>query len=148
MESVLRYIRRNHRLPPPPHRFNVGGSIGFTATGNDGEGDNYFLIICAGNKATSTGVYPYTPTCVASTQFCVSAKASSTVAAACTYNNVADPGYLTQTQAWYAFLCDDHLAVRNAQLTRAAATRPTTPLIKVTAVPTLPVLSMLITHRI
>jgi hypothetical protein len=88
---------------------NVGGSIGFTATGNDGEGDNYFLIICAGNKATSSGTWPYAPTCVASTQFCVSAKASSTVAAACTYNNVADPGYLTQTQAWYAFLCDDHL---------------------------------------
>ncbi|MDD5527637.1 MAG: hypothetical protein PHO56_01520 [Patescibacteria group bacterium] len=83
---------------------NVGGSIGFQATGLDGEGDDYWLIICSTNSATSTQPGGL-PTCGV-TEFCLSNKASSSVSASCTYNNVTDPG--AETQAWYAFVCDDH----------------------------------------
>lgn len=83
---------------------NVGGSIGFTGTGTDGEGDDYWFIVCSTGVATSTQPGGL-PTCQA-TQFCISSKASSSASASCTYNNVTDPG--SETQNWYAFVCDDH----------------------------------------
>lgn len=83
---------------------NVGASIGFQGTGNDGESNDYWLLVCSGNRATSTIGNP--PTCVASTQFCISNKASSSVSTSCTYSSVTDPG--SETQAWYAFVCDDN----------------------------------------
>jgi hypothetical protein len=84
---------------------NVGGSIGFQTTASDGEDDSYYLLVCSGNKATSTND-GLAPTCVNSTKFCVSGLASSTVANSCTYNNITDPGL--ETQIWYSFVCDDH----------------------------------------
>jgi hypothetical protein len=85
---------------------NVGGSIGFRATAVDDEGDNYWLIVCSGNKATSSLTLGVPPSCVASTQFCISSEQGTGVQASCTYNNITDPG--SETQTWYAFVCDDH----------------------------------------
>jgi hypothetical protein len=84
---------------------NIGASIGFQGTGTDGEGDDYWFIVCTTTEATSTVVAP-APTCVAGNYLCRSAKASSTVQATCTYNNVKNVA--PETQAWYAFVCDDH----------------------------------------
>lgn len=83
---------------------NVGANIGFQGTGTDGEGDDYWFMICSTNVATSTQPGGL-PTCNA-VQFCLSDKASSTVSASCTYSNVTDPG--SEMQSWYAFVCDDH----------------------------------------
>jgi hypothetical protein len=84
---------------------NVGGSIGFTGTATDFEGDSYWMIVCTTTKATSSG-QGIAPVCVGGNSLCVSNKASSTGAVSCTYNNVKDPG--SETQPWYAFVCDDH----------------------------------------
>jgi len=83
---------------------NVGGSISFTATANDPEDNDYYLIICSSDSiiASSTGG---APSC-GDTQFCVSALTGDTTEANCTYSNVADPG--AETDDWYAFVCDDH----------------------------------------
>jgi hypothetical protein len=84
---------------------NVGGTISFQSTATDGENDSYRLIICGGNKATSTND-GNPPTCVASTRFCYSSLASSSVSTSCTYSGITDPG--SETQVWYAFVCDNH----------------------------------------
>lgn len=82
---------------------NIGGSIDFKGTGTDPEGDDYWLLICTSDSATST--IGSAPSC-GGTQLCVSNKASSTVEASCTYSNLTDPG--SETQVWYGFVCDDH----------------------------------------
>jgi hypothetical protein len=92
---------------------NVGGSIGFQATGLDGEGDDYWLIVCSSNSATSSQPSG-TPSCGA-TAFCSSNKASSSASASCTYSGVTDPGL--ETQIWYAFVCDDHYGDPRCSLT-------------------------------
>lgn len=85
---------------------NVGASIGFEGTATDGEGDDYWLIICTTTAATST-IANMQPTCVGGNYLCRSSAASSTVQASCTYNNVKN--IASETQAWYAFVCDEHL---------------------------------------
>jgi hypothetical protein len=82
---------------------NVGGSIGFQATGTDGEGNDYWLLICTTNNATTTGSDPH---CVGGVALCTSTQTSNNVQASCTYNNVTDPG--SEMQTWYAFVCDNH----------------------------------------
>lgn len=85
---------------------NVGGSISFTGTATDGEDDDYWMIICTTTSATSTGP-SMAPTCVNGTTLCVSAAASSTAQASCTYSNVAN--IVSETRSWRAFVCDQHL---------------------------------------
>jgi hypothetical protein len=84
---------------------NVGGNISFTGTATDFEGDSYRLLICGGNKATSTND-SQPPTCTNGTRFCYSSLASSSVQVNCTYSSITDPG--SETQVWYAFVCDNH----------------------------------------
>jgi hypothetical protein len=86
---------------------NVGGSIGFTGTAVDDEGDSYWVIVCSGNKATSSFASGVAPSCVGGTQLCLSSEVASGAGASCTYSNITDPG--SETQVWYAFACDDHL---------------------------------------
>ena len=83
---------------------NVGASIGYTGTADDPEDNSYYLIVCDSDSVTE-GVGGGAPTC-GGTQFCVSSVTADTVQASCTYNNVADPG--AETDAWYAFVCDNH----------------------------------------
>ncbi len=83
---------------------NVGGSITFTATADDPENNDYYLIICDSDSviASTTGG---PPTC-GGTTFCVSNLTTDETQASCTYTNVADPG--AETDDWYAFVCDNH----------------------------------------
>ena len=83
---------------------NVGASIGYTGTADDPEDNSYYLIVCDSDSVTA-GVGGGAPTC-GGTQFCVSGLVADTVQASCTYNNVADPS--AETDAWYAFVCDNH----------------------------------------
>ena len=84
---------------------NIGGSIDFKGIGTDPEGDDYWLLICTADSATSS--IGSAPSCTgAGSQLCVSSKASSTDETSCTYGSVTDPGL--EMQVWYAFVCDDH----------------------------------------
>ncbi len=85
---------------------NVGASIGFQGTATDGEDDDYWLIVCTSSAATSTIATPE-PWCIGGSGLCRSAKSSSTVQATCTYNDVKNVA--SETQEWYAFVCDNHL---------------------------------------
>lgn len=80
---------------------NVGGAIGFTATADDPENSNYYLIICSTAEVTAHN--NGAPTCDVE-QFCRSDSTPDTTQASCTYSNVTDPG--AQTKDWYAFVCD------------------------------------------
>lgn len=91
---------------------DIGKSIGFTATADDYEENDYYLLICdsTASAATTTGVAPH---CVNgsgviddSLQLCVSGSTATSSQASCTYNNVADNG--TEMQNWEAYICDNH----------------------------------------
>ncbi len=82
---------------------NVGYSLTFTATANDVEGNDYYLIVCDSDSVSATN--GGAPTC-GGTQFCVSSQTSSDSQATCVYSSVADPG--AETDEWYAFVCDNH----------------------------------------
>jgi hypothetical protein len=99
----------------PTTPINVGNSIGFTGTASDDEGDSYWMVLCTTTKATTTPLNDIDPpTCVGGFALCTSAKVASLAAASCTYNNIKDPG--SETQVWYAFVCDDHTADRRCSL--------------------------------
>jgi len=86
---------------------NTGASIGFTATANDPENNQYYLIVCSNNNQATAGVGGGAPSCGAgATQFCVSGATNSGSQASCTYSNVSSPA--AETQNWYAFVCDNH----------------------------------------
>ncbi len=82
---------------------NYGSALPFTATAQDDEGNNYYLIVCTTNSVTASttgGV----PTC-GGVQLCVSGAVASGNPNTCTYSPVNIAG---ETQAWYAFVCDTH----------------------------------------
>lgn len=87
---------------------NVGASISFTITANDSENNDYYLIVCSENSVTaSTTGGP--PSCGGvGDLFCLSDLTDDTDEASCTYSDVADPGAGIETQAWFAFACDNH----------------------------------------
>lgn len=84
---------------------NVGNSIAFIATSSDAGLEDYYLLVCKTNNATTTvGAAPH---CVdAGAQLCVSATSTTGNSASCTHTGVIDPG--GETQSWYAFACDAH----------------------------------------
>lgn len=86
---------------------NVGANIGFTGTASDDEGDSYWMVFCTTTKATTSPANDnLPPTCVGGTALCITSKASSSAPVSCTYNNIRDTG--TETQVWYAIVCDGH----------------------------------------
>lgn len=82
---------------------NVGYNIDFVATANDIEDNNYYLIVCA-TDSVSPGEDGAAPSC-GGDEFCVSGAVASDGEASCTYA-VVDSG--SETDDWYAFVCDDH----------------------------------------
>lgn len=87
---------------------NVGNAISFAGSSTDAGLENFYLLVCkSGAVATTTpgGL----PSCVgAGNQLCVSSATTTTGGTnTCTYSNVTDPG--AETQAWDAFVCDDHV---------------------------------------
>lgn len=79
---------------------NVGSSVTFTATGTDGNSENYYLAICSTDAVTA--VNGGAPTCNVAT-WCVSSSTASGVQATCSYTTLVGNA---ETNAWYAFICD------------------------------------------
>lgn len=82
---------------------NVGDGISFIATADDPEGHSYYLLICS-SAAASPDAGGGEPTCD-DTQFCVSGLTADETETSCLYE-VVDPG--SETQEWYAYVCDNH----------------------------------------
>jgi hypothetical protein len=79
---------------------NVGSTVTFTATGTDGNGDNYYLAICKTDaiSANSQAV----PTCTGG-NWCISTSTTSASEASCGYGTVNGAA---ESNAWFAFVCD------------------------------------------
>jgi hypothetical protein len=104
----------------PTTPINVGANIGFTGTASDDEGDSYWMVLCTTTKATTSPINDLLPpTCVNGNALCVTAKASSSNAVSCTYNNIKDPG--SETQVWYAIVCDGHWGDRRCSVSAQGA---------------------------
>lgn len=81
---------------------NDGSGINFTATANDPESANYYLIVCGTNAVTPRN--GQSPTCAVTT-LCTSGATADDAEASCTYSSVTSA---TETRDWYAFVCDAH----------------------------------------
>lgn len=86
---------------------NVGSDVTFIGTGDDAESNDYYLLVCDIDGATP-GAGGSAPSCTGggAKQFCVSAVASSTVQASCSYT--VEASIVAETQAWVAYVCDNH----------------------------------------
>lgn len=84
---------------------NMGGSLSFTATANDVEGNSFYLLMCTVDSATASTTGG-APSCNGGTQLCVSGLTANNTEASCTHSNVNVPG--SETQDWYAYVCDNH----------------------------------------
>lgn len=73
--------------------------VTFTGTGNDVDGDQYYMAICKTDAILAGNNAP--PTCLGG-EWCISDVATSTEEAECTYT-ATDPG---ESLDWYAFVCD------------------------------------------
>jgi hypothetical protein len=83
---------------------NVGGSIGFTVTADDPEGNTYYLIVCDANSVLARN--GNSPTCNGANMLCRSSTTTDETASTCTYDPITDPG--AEFRNWYAFVCDTH----------------------------------------
>lgn len=71
-------------------------------TASDPESNNWYLIVCSAAGVTAHN--GAAPTCTA-TAYCVSGATAAGSQATCVYSNVTSAG---ETQAWYAYACDNH----------------------------------------
>lgn len=79
---------------------NVGNSITFRATADDGESHQYYLAICTTNAVTAGD--DAAPTCDDG-EWCISGATNDEAAANCSYQaQVGD----SESEDWYAFACD------------------------------------------
>uniref|UniRef100_A0A7C4M064 Uncharacterized protein n=1 Tax=candidate division CPR3 bacterium TaxID=2268181 RepID=A0A7C4M064_UNCC3 len=79
------------------------GSVTFTATASDDNGDSFQLFVCKTDSITPGA----NPTCESGASMCNSNETDSGDAAVCTYN-LPDDTTTNETQNWYAFACDDN----------------------------------------
>lgn len=84
----------------PATPINVGSSITFRATGDDQDGNQYYLAVCKTDSVTPVNNGP--PTCGGGA-WCVSSLTNDETPASCQYTALAtDP----EEAIWYAFVCD------------------------------------------
>jgi len=83
---------------------SFGNNVVFTATTNDADNDNYYLAICQTTGITGGNDGP--PTCNGGS-WCISALASSTAEATCSYATATS----TETNNWYGYACDRRAGV-------------------------------------
>lgn len=83
---------------------NVGTTVTFTATGTDGNDDNYYLAICKSNSITANN--EAVPTCDGG-NWCISSSTSSASSTNCGYGTLAGDA---ESNEWYAFVCDHSTA--------------------------------------
>ena len=81
---------------------NVGSLVTFQATGTDGNGEDYYLLICKDNTAP-TPTPSAAPTCNGAGQWTVSTSTTSNTPATATYTASSTD---SETEDWYAFICD------------------------------------------
>jgi len=80
---------------------NVGSNVTFKATGDDPNGDNYYLAICK-TDAITAGTSGGAPTCDGGS-WCISSSTPDETEASCTYTVQAGD---SEVNEWYAFVCD------------------------------------------
>ncbi|MCK5211523.1 hypothetical protein KAJ89_02365, partial [Candidatus Parcubacteria bacterium] len=78
---------------------DYGTNVNFSATANDGDGNNYYLAFCQTNSIAPGNDAP--PTCNGG-DWCVSSSTASGVGASCAYMTATS----TEVLDWYAFACD------------------------------------------
>lgn len=84
----------------PATPINVGSSITFRATGDDQDGNQYYLAVCKTDSVTA--VNSGAPTCGGGA-WCVSSVTNDETPSSCNYTALAtDP----EEAVWYAFVCD------------------------------------------
>jgi len=83
---------------------NQGTTVLFTATADDVNNDNYYLIVC--DSAGVTAHNNAAPTCTG-TQICVSASTTDNTAATCSHDTT---GESSSTYNWYSYVCDHNPA--------------------------------------
>ena len=82
---------------------NIGNLINFKATGTDGNGEDYYLIVCSTNSVTA--VNGNVPVCNGGTTYCTSTITASGSQASCSYTTLLANPF---NNPWYAFVCDYH----------------------------------------
>jgi len=98
--SAMDVVTRNESSITYPT--NMGESVTFTATANDTNSDNYYLIVCDDNGGVTTGGVN-APTCTTGTPFCISGSTASDVGATCSKDT---SGLSNQTYNWWSYVCD------------------------------------------
>lgn len=79
---------------------NAGTDVTFDATGNDSNGDSYYLAICKTDAVTA--VNGGAPTCDGGS-WCVSTATADETEASCSYTTLDSDD---ESNDWYAFVCD------------------------------------------
>jgi len=79
---------------------NVGSTVTFRATADDGESHQYYLAVCQTNAVTAGDDGP--PTCTGG-EWCISSATNDAVAASCNYQVQSGD---SESEDWYAFACD------------------------------------------
>lgn len=82
---------------------NIGNLVNFKATGTDGNGEDYYLIVCSTNSVTA--VNGNVPVCNGGTTYCTSSITASGSQASCSYTTLLANPF---ENPWYAFVCDYH----------------------------------------
>ncbi len=87
----------------PTTPINVGSSITFRATGDDQDGNAYYLAVCKSDAITAGGGINTPPTCDGGA-WCVSTSTADEVATSCQYTALVGDA---EESVWYAFVCDN-----------------------------------------
>jgi len=82
---------------------NEGSDVTFEATGDDPNGDDYYLLLCDADDATASGGEGDAPACTGGTEYCVSSATTDETQASCTYTTLDGD---TESEIWFAFVCD------------------------------------------
>jgi len=81
---------------------NEGGTVTIQATGTDSNNESYYMIVCETDAVSTNG--GAAPTCPGGA-WCTSTLTNSASQASC---NIDTTGNSTESNDWYAFLCDDN----------------------------------------
>ncbi len=82
---------------------NIGTDVVFTATADDPNGDEYYLIVCTTDAVTEGAGSPWIPTCDVTT-VCTSSSTTDETAATCSKTTTG----AAETVDWYSFVCDNN----------------------------------------
>ncbi|MGB2762383.1 MAG: YncE family protein [Minisyncoccales bacterium] len=94
---------------------DVDSNVSFTATGTDGDSDNYYLAICKGNNITANN--EAAPTCDDG-NWCISSSTSSGSEAGCNYTALVGD---SESNVWHAFVCDHNTSSLCSSSSQGAA---------------------------